>query len=208
MIGMTLGFEFKTPYIVKSGFGYAGIYDDTIIRNGKGFFYIPGSTIKGRIRAYTLKMLRSYKEYVCPEDNVCKDRSNACIICRLFGSPFMECPLAYTDAKLESKQKKLFGILNDGAADSHLNSDTIGVTNISINRKRRIALDKGLFITELPPEGIKFSSRICGECKENDLEILLKGIKLITHFGANKSRGIGRLTDEGIVVEVKYDIKP
>ena len=203
---ISLNFRFKTPYIIKSGFGYAGIFDDTMLRDGSGFLYIPGSSIKGRIRAHMQKLLRSTGESFC-SDEICKDRSHLCIMCRLFGSPFTESPLIFTDSKLTDKQKKFFSALIRKEEGFPFNLDTTGFASTPITRKRLTALKGGLHITELPLEGLEFQSRIIGDISDQDIKKLINAISLITHLGGNKGRGVGRLTDDGIKVEVINEIK-
>ena len=51
--------KFRTPVAVFTGLGIAGLLDRTVVRDSNKKPYIPGSTVKGRLRFFAERMLRS-----------------------------------------------------------------------------------------------------------------------------------------------------
>lgn len=82
--------RFETPVAVMTGLGIAGLVDRTVVRDDHGLPYVPGSTVKGRLRFFAERVLWSGRppepygvhERGGPE---CKVPASACTLCRLFG---------------------------------------------------------------------------------------------------------------------------
>jgi CRISPR/Cas system CSM-associated protein Csm3 (group 7 of RAMP superfamily) len=94
---------FAAPVGVFAGHSIAGLVDRTVVRAGDGTPYIPGSTVKGRLRyfaerlAATLNDSKLWHVAATPDDSklwcgpaaarYCKHSASGCAVCRLFGSP-------------------------------------------------------------------------------------------------------------------------
>ena len=50
MIKLTYQIHFLTPVHVGTGYGFAGFLDSVVVRDGQGHIYLPGSSIKGKVR--------------------------------------------------------------------------------------------------------------------------------------------------------------
>ena len=111
----------KTPISVRAGRSYMDTVDNPVVRihyNGKQMPYIPGSSIKGSLRALAEQLSRS----IYGDDSVCnilnpngdngelkrRDKMGKdyvpCIVCRVFGGPTIASHLViYNSMSLEEK---------------------------------------------------------------------------------------------------------
>lgn len=201
----TLTFTFQHPFRVGSGMGFGLFYDHTTVRDGSCLPYIPGSTIKGRLRslcrqvALSLAAQDSNFADICQksgQDNVCKSE-NPCIICRIFGSRFQPGAWRFGDAHLiPSDREKLLQLQLVYPGRSFLLKNPPR-TQVQINRRKRIAQPEHLFSGEVVPETLTFEAKITpliSPISPADEELLKWGVALFTHLGAQKCRGLGRCT--------------
>lgn len=203
--------QFKSNFHVGSGFGFAQIIDNTTIKNAEGVVYIPASTIKGKLRCICRKIAMSLNEVgyhqkgtdlICDGGrlnniSVCKTRlSEACIICRLFGSVFQSGKLIFHDAQL-SKEKKIDEIQLLQKINRFSNVQTETISGVKISRRSRTSDAKQLFNSENGLHTLSFEAKISTindeDLKPREEELLLWGTKALTHLGGQKSRGLGRI---------------
>ncbi|HLX40940.1 MAG TPA: RAMP superfamily CRISPR-associated protein, partial [Ktedonobacteraceae bacterium] len=52
---------FKTPFHCGTGIR-AGLIDRTVVKDGAGYLYVPGSTFKGMVREYCEQLSRMFEE--------------------------------------------------------------------------------------------------------------------------------------------------
>jgi CRISPR-associated protein Csm3 len=183
-----------------------GGVDNPIIRSPKdGNPYIPGSSLKGRMRA----LLELYLDKLDSNGNIhrynedsCKD--NYCPICYLFGAP------ANTEAPIGPGRLIVRDCMIDESLEPNpkIKQESPGLpyteekTEISINRITS-RVGPGLRKTERVPAGVKFILDMSLRKFEGDpdslLENLLKGLALLQKdaLGGSGSRGYGkiRITD-------------
>jgi len=188
---------FRTPVSVFSGLGIAGLMDRTVVRDSKGVPYIPGSTVKGRLRFFAERLLRTTA--VPPEYSIhkldqpaCKDIQTACTFCRIFGSPAISAQLSVGQAVLESRWSELFAQLLHVNRNPVVRSDTEVRPGIALSRLRRTAFPDHLFFDEAVP-AIAFAGKLFLHT-DRDLHFLISVGKLVDALGARKAVGRGSLT--------------
>lgn len=191
--------KFHSPFIVGSGFGIAGLIDSATVKDTDNIVYIPASSLKGKIRSEFKKNMEAIGIPVCKSvihkrADICKvdDIKNACVICRIFGSEFYEGSLIFEDALMDDGTTE---ILREMVKDRVIPAFRSAVrTGVKINRWLKIAEERALFTFEGVSPSIDFTSRITGTCyiTEKEYSYFIQTIKMITHLGGNKSRGMGR----------------
>jgi len=187
-----------------------GGVDNPVIRLPKdGNPYIPGSSIKGRMRAL-LELhlgkvepkgeLHSYKEDSCQNEK--------CPICYLFGAaanagaPIGPGRLVVRDCTIDESLPSNQKIKRESAGLPYSEEKT----EISINRIKS-AVEKGLRKTERVPAGVVFNLDMSLRRFEGDgdefLHVLLKGLALLQQdaLGGSGSRGYGKIR----LTELKVD---
>ena len=139
MTSRTLTIAFSTALHHGSGFGRGGLVDRTILRDAAGLPYLAGSSIKGRFRHAVLRILLAQGEKACqPGDHVdvCKEEPY-CALCELFGSPFRQGGLTFTDARLDGVTARIFEeiLMGSGSAPR----DAMVRSSTAIDRELRTA---------------------------------------------------------------------
>ena len=203
----------KSNMHIGSGFGFARIIDHMSIEDAEGFAYIPGSTIKGKLKSICKKIALTLgdtiEDFLNKEDRVCQsleskngqqevckhnEPSDRCVICRLFGSPFAEGKLVFKDAKLNDSDAEKIRVL------SAINPFRVDAQNelknaVKLSRFRRVSSPQHLFTLESVSKKLQFSGSIhARESLTDQEESLLKyGLKSLTHLGGQKARGLGRI---------------
>lgn len=206
-----LRIELKSDLHIGSGFGFSRIIDHLSIKNADGVAYIPGSTIKGKLRSVCKKIALTLKEQPYPnqENQICQslesqemckhdDETDRCIICRLFGSPFAEGKLIFTDAKLPDTKKDEIIALSKIKISPIVEGQSILKTGVKLSRARRIADPKHLFTLESVSRTLPFAGKILMRqtsqpLTEDEERLLEYGFRVLTHLGGQKSRGLGRV---------------
>lgn len=193
-----------SAFFIGSGLGIAGIVDKACMKDAEGFIYIPGSSIKGKIRYYCKQLLQLPKfktsVEICETFNnpeVCKS-DNPCLICRLFGSNYTEGALHFHNAQLKDEFRSVL----DKKNPIDMKYQTNLRTNNKINRYTRTTEKGHLFTTEAGEKGFVFDGTIIGcfdvvICEESEyktpleLFLLMSGLHLVNNIGGQKSRGMG-----------------
>lgn len=207
----TIIISLKSNLYIGSGFSFARIIDHTSITDEKGLAYIPGSTIKGKLRSVCKKIALTLadKAFLNKEERICQtfepakgqkglckhdDEAEYCIICRLFGSPFTEGKLFFRDAVLDQQQAEEIRMLY---AISHFRVKEQNEirNNVRLSRYRRVSEDGRLFITENVSKSLEFTGSFYTKVflSEEEEKLLKYGLKIISHLGGQKARGLGRV---------------
>jgi len=189
-----------------------GETDNPVIKNPiDNFPYIPGSSLKGKIRT----LLEWYLPGKVTENgDVHGCKNSACPICRLFGSPekettagpgralFRDCVLIDTSKEVLKKIKEEKGLM-------YVEEKTENV----IDRKRGGTKKTGLRQMERVPAGMVFNFEMDyrvfdmdgdkGEKDEEYFNCILKGLQLLRDdaLGGSGSRGYGQVIFENLVDE-------
>ncbi|MHA1757000.1 MAG: RAMP superfamily CRISPR-associated protein [Promethearchaeota archaeon] len=164
---------------LEFGIDKAIYIDPKSINEKEKILLIPATSIKGLIRSNVETILRLYNKNICKPprpENMCNDKNNSCIICRIFGSPKIKSPLIFTDA-----------LVSNSIIDNRI--------GISIDRYRKITKEQQLFSYEIG-YGIEILIKINGVFNNeydalNALALIYLGIKSSFALGGLKSRGLG-----------------
>ena len=182
-----------------------GGIDNCVIRDPNSDLpYIPGSSLKGKIRSLLEKFLGKVSEK--GEVHSCEDIN--CEICRLFGSRDIgEGRLIFRDFFLTDKSKeKLIKQRNETGSDTEIKVENVinRLTSQSTNLRTMERVPKG---TEFKGEIIYNFVKKLGQDEfiEKDLKNLFAGLKLLQddYLGGSGSRGYGKVKIEVIKVKVR-----
>lgn len=160
-------FKLKSPLHIGSGKGEADF--EEMLKHDKTPF-IPGSTIKGKLKENFIKLTG---ERCCSNGG----KYCGCPVCTIFGNA------GYQPARIFVEDFKL----------KDENYSTSIRPRVSIDRYLRTAVDGGLSGTEVVENGV-FEGTIkvflCGEYLKYERELVL-AMKMIDSIGGGKSRGFG-----------------
>ena len=142
----------------------AGLVDRTVVREANGLPYIPGSTVKGRLRFFAERVLRSSSPPAGlslhgSNQPHCKAVYSACTLCRLFGNPAIPALLQVGQASLIPRWDTLLQELLKPRHNPVLRPDVEIRPGIALSRSRRTALPDHLFFDEAVP-AVTFSGRM------------------------------------------------
>jgi len=172
-----------------------GGVDNPVVKDPvSGLPYIPGSSLKGKIRSLLEKYTGNYSKEGKARGNPCD--CGSCDICELFGS----------SAKAsENNDKKILGrlIVRDAFLENSENINSNEVTElkteVAINRLTSKPIS-GPRNMERVVRGTKFNVEFIIDIYENDNEekyinLLQKGIKLLEddYLGGSGTRGYGKV---------------
>lgn len=194
--------------IGSGGSGENDAVDLPVLRDGDGYPFIPGASLKGSIRSTLEALVRSFEMpresglYACDplkEDRKDKDHAcgsheagkrssvnaeDACIICRLMGSRVVSSHVRFTDALIDRKRVSHRVVeLRDGVA---------------IDRDLRTVHSNRKYDFEVVPPGVPFQLEVFVENPTDWLMgLLMLGFEQVaegfTALGGFTSRGLGRV---------------
>ena len=179
---------------------HIGGIDNPVIRNTlNGEPYIPGSSLKGKMRSLIELATGKIGKYGGPFSV----EKNTDVICELFGNGIKEkdytggiTRLLFNDCELENNIKQIM---------IKRNSLTESKTEVSIDRITGTASKAGPRQVERVPAGAKFNFSISIRIMNNDnkeiyLDYIKLGMKLLEYdaLGGSGSRGYGRIKFEGM----------
>lgn len=196
MIEFDLILDLDSPLHIGSERRQATTADRPMLKTQNGLPYIPATSIKGRLRYEVEVLLRS----VLPEGAICNPPQpermcqpivgEPCPVCALFGSPWYEGPLYFSDLLLSGKYADQIDPLKPPTTTSRAGT--------RINRRRHVVEEKFLFDTELFEPGVPWSfwGKVRYFDEELDLTPLYVAAHGVTSIGGSRSRGLGwcRLT--------------
>ena len=174
------------------------LVDRTTRRDARGNVYVPASTIKGRLRNACEHVARLYSSQdnslrACqPPDprRMCRG-SETCLVCRLFGSPYVAGSLFFEDGALTQEVAKVYTA----------NYQTSPRTRVKLDPRRGTAERGHLFTTEYAEQNLTFDSRVSGlvpltpfegdSNRAHELVLLAAGVRMVRELGGDKSAGFG-----------------
>lgn len=190
---------FRAPVSIFTGLGSAGLVDRTVVRDADDLPYIPGSSVKGRLRFFAERLLSSGSPpggYRLHRQNqpICKVVDSACTICRLFGNVAIPALLRVGQASPVSPWDDLFRQLSQANTNPVVHPDVEIRPGIAISRLRRTALADHLFFDEAVP-AITFSGRLLldSQLTPQETRFLIWVGTLVDALGARKVTGRGSL---------------
>jgi CRISPR/Cas system CSM-associated protein Csm3 (group 7 of RAMP superfamily) len=182
--------KFESALHHGSGYGLAGLVDRPFLRDAERMPYLSGAAIKGKFRWAALRLINSKAggEKICGQKAgaYCR-RGTACRLCRIFGSPWHSGRAFFGEAHLTEEQRAILQLVkpSDRTAGTTIRATT------AIERARRVVKKDHLFTTEVAP-AMTFVGSIEGALEQEDWELLRQCALVLTHFGADGSRGLGR----------------
>lgn len=197
-IRFDLEINLQTAWHVGTGLS-RGMIHRTVQRNAYGDVYIPGSTIKGRLR----NACESLAQYYCQQDpllRTCQPPSpqfmcrgkEQCIICRIFGSVYNGDRLSIDDGLLQDDLRRQY----DSAVQTQVRTRT------KIDPQRGLVEARHLFSSEYAEKELTFTSQVNGyldltpllddDLLAHELILLAAGVRMVSELGGNKSAGFGK----------------
>ncbi|RLI35977.1 hypothetical protein DRO55_04425 [Candidatus Bathyarchaeota archaeon] len=162
----------------------------SVLRNVKGVPYIPGSSIKGKVRTEAEKIARKLGYEVCnPPDTkkMCgslkSDEKDLCIVCQIFGT---------AGEKISRASKVKF---RDALPLEEVKEFEVR-TGIALDRERGSVHRKALYTIEAVPAGTRFGFEMVAEnLTDEELSLLLAAVKSVqdTGLGGSSTRGFGKV---------------
>lgn len=191
--------RFRIPVGVHTGLGVAGLIDRSVVRGAHKLPQIPGSTVKGRLRFFTERLLRAggapegYSVHPAGGP-YCKLPGSECTLCRLFGNPALAGRVRFGLARPEGEWADRIRDLIAVSSNPVLHPDADVRPGIALSRRRRIALADHLFFDETVP-ALPFAGELLAgpEVGETDLELLRLAGRLVDSLGSRKAVGRGAL---------------
>ncbi len=183
--------EAVTPLHIGSGKQEVDIggADMPVLTDPNGQPYIPGSSLKGRVRAEAERIAREEGLTVCkPPDvkNMCGSRKDNtkdfCICCRIFGTA--------GNISIASKVK-----FRDAYPTEKIGT-LLERTCIAIDREKGTVSEHALYTIQAVPAGTKFSLEIVAEnLADDELKLLLAALKSVedSALGGSSTRGFGKV---------------
>lgn len=181
-------FEMEVQVMLQSDLHIAGVgrtaalIDRCIELDAEGRAYIPSTAFKGRVRAHYERLMHAlgYDMKGCKPpapQNMCHDPANLCPACALFGAPVQQSRVEFTHLTPVGEVAE-------------------PTTRIGVGVSRQLnTVEQGrLFFYEAAPSAHykTFTGVVRGWATETELAHLIAAMRLITHFGGQKARGLGR----------------
>lgn len=176
---------------LRIGTGRATVeLEHPVIKDVLGTPYIPGSSLKGRIRSEFERIAKSLGKPVCEAPlvgNMCgsrtKDEEELCAACKVFG----------TAGRLFARASKV--TCRDAYPTSEVRQTEIR-ESVAIERETKRAAPGRLFSVEAVPRGTTFDLEIIFENPEDEeLKLFLAALKSVEDLGVggHTSRGYGKV---------------
>lgn len=199
-VRITLQAQLLSPLHIAGPGRNVALVDRTIELDSRNFPIIPASTARGRIRVHLERLLKTLKQPVCtpptPEQMCphCWGRAThsppdlVCIACQLFGNPWRHARVLNDD------------LLFVDEAGGELDPDLLRMerTALAISRHLGTAQAERLYTTESTTthsngRALHFVGCMSGTLSDRELGWLLAAVRLVTHAGGSKARGLGQL---------------
>jgi len=183
--------EAVTPLHIGSGKPEIeiGEVDMPILTDPSGRPYIPGSSLKGRVRSEAERIAREKGMDVCTPPNVrdmcgsTKDKpEDFCICCRIFGtagSISVASKVKFRDAYPIGKVEEV-----------------LERAGIAIDREKGTVARGALYTIQAVPAGVKFGFEVVAEnLSDEELKLLLAALRSVedSALGGSSSRGFGKV---------------
>jgi len=181
--------HFDGTFNVGSGAMGGSLAQRPMLTDWRGLPMVPGSSFKGRLRHTCKQLAEAMGQETCDDpvaEAMCQpgEGEEPCPICRLFGSPWLESPLAFADLTLV---EPAFLIKSEVPPRTSLRY------GVGLSRYRRVAQDQLLYTTEvfLPGGTVTLGGQINGQADEKDVGLLVAAIENLLTLGSGKTSGMG-----------------
>jgi|GEM_PF-1926791 len=196
----------QSPLHIGMGLGFGGILDDTVVKNahriGERLYpqaYVPGSTLKGRLRHY-FQHAQQLLPHLSQTHNqqACRHQAlvQCCAECRIFGSKLHQAPFRFPDAALVPELTEL-------SPDAMALLQTMQRTGTRLSRSRRVVKERHLYTIEVASEVLTFQTTISGNVEltshnadalnASEIALLLLACRLMEQLGGFKTAGLGKV---------------
>ncbi|RMD60552.1 hypothetical protein D6833_09515, partial [Candidatus Parcubacteria bacterium] len=173
------------------GAGYGrGLIDRAVVRDGRGRVYIPGSSLKGKVREACERLAAAQGLRICRPpypQGMCGKNQKPCIVCRIFGTP-------------GGRHNESLGLHWDNAYLTEAWTEaaenlplSYPRTQVGMSRRRGVAREGLLFTDEFATENLTFQTCISGHLpltavldepgRYYELILLLAGLKAVEALG-------------------------
>jgi CRISPR/Cas system CMR subunit Cmr4 (Cas7 group RAMP superfamily) len=187
-----------------------GLLDRTVVRDGQGYLYIPGSTFKGTLREHCEHLARFYDQpgIASPHNAEAAllglGTGQPTMIARIFGSQNRPGQLFFDDARQSDTTQ--YDSPERGGQGKYLRLQVTTATQVRLDRTTRTAVPGALYSSEFGTSDLTFEGIIqgwlacrsipslsaTGQTPTYSLLLLLAGLRLVERLGGNKSTGKGR----------------
>jgi CRISPR/Cas system CSM-associated protein Csm3 (group 7 of RAMP superfamily) len=181
--------HFDGTFNVGSGALGGSLAQRPMLTDWRGLPMVPASSFKGRLRHTCKQLAEAMGQETCDDpvaEAMCQPGKSEefCPICRLFGSPWRESRLTFTDLTLVEPAF---------LAEAKLPPHTSLRYGVGLSRHRRVAQDQLLYTTEtfLPGGTVTLEGEINGRAEEEDLGLLVAGLENLLALGGGKTSGMG-----------------
>jgi len=212
---LTLSLKLLSGFHIGTGYGLSGTVDSRIVRGHDDLPYIPGSSLKGRLRHHLQEMVEALDLILCTPSSPCQN-SRVCPVCNLFGSTIRPGSLFFSDLHLAGEVASLAQWQRQKSEERlGLLFESQNRTQVMVSRRRGVALEKHLFTMEVGGPELAFSGSISGWLEPMDREMFVEGqnmpsdlaflvgsLGMVTHIGGCKSRGLGRCQIDVLTLRV------
>lgn len=179
----------ETFHIAGSGRTLA-LVDLTVELDERGRPYIPGSSVKGRVRAYAERLMRTAGLQVCSPpvpDQMCPHtdidgEDEYCPACCIFGSPWVSSRVHFSNFYLADD--------NDFILQTR--------QGIGVGRTLGTVVEEKLYYWEAvgsatKSEPLSFNGEISGTGERSEIGWILAAFRMMSSIGGQKARGMGRV---------------
>ena len=202
MVTIDLTLTFQTPLNIGSGAQRGTLADRAMIKDDRGWPYVPASALKGRLRHAVEQVVAGLGQRVCiTHQNMCPDESGyVCPVCRIFGAPWVPGRLRFARLTL-SGPKELVRLLEDRQRQTRQPPRTSHRYGVALSRRRGVAEEALLYTTELfePGTPLEFSGTLSGDLTVAEAALVIAGLRLMPALGRGKSGGLGWMTAKTVV---------
>lgn len=208
-VQITYELKFTTPFHCGTGIR-AGLIDRTVIRDGGGYLYVPGSTFKGVLRERCEQLARLYtreKERIAsPHDAeaalVGLGQQPPTLVTRIFGSQNAPGRLYFDDACQSDEEKQQYESPEQRGQGKYKGMQVDLYTQVRLDRPTRTAVPGALYTSEFGVNDMVFRGSVLGWLTDIAIDtgkqvptyallLLLAGLHLVDRLGGNKSTGKG-----------------
>jgi len=183
--------EALTPLHIGSGRAELGeeAIDLPVLRDPNDVPYVPGSSLKGKVRAEAERIAKSLGYDVCTPpkvEDMCgskvRSEEDLCIVCKIFG----------TAGKYISRASKVR--FRDAYPEGEVK--TLTRVGIAMDRERGSVSPGALYTVEGVPKGTRFRFEVVAEnLTEEELKLFKAALKSVADswLGGQTSRGFGKV---------------
>jgi CRISPR/Cas system CSM-associated protein Csm3 (group 7 of RAMP superfamily) len=207
MITIDLTLTFKTPLNIGSGAQRGTLADRAMIKDNRGWPYVPASAFKGRLRHAVEQVASGLGLPVCETHHKMCRGNNPCAVCRIFGAPWIPGRLRFERLTLSGPEELIDSLETWNARRRY--PPTAHRYGVAISRRRGVSEENLLFTTELfepgTPLAFRGTLRGSGDLEPRDAALIVAGLRSLPALGRGKSGGLGWMTTH-IVVKEDSDI--